>query len=344
MSTDFKESLVDTAFNSSYEDFEPENSPYPALPLPFPTTDSYFCSTTSASDSTVARTIVDNALYDFHDLAHAEAGQATMFEVMNSGPPISDALCRGEGLKPEPNSWVAENMPTTSASTNRVEEQYTSFQSPELSHGGGIYTPEELNIGTFPDMTGCRCGCYLQAMSELVRTGLQTTRNDPSNISCILANQKMLQRQAESILQCEACLPSEARANVLMVIIVSIDSLLTTLEATASVTSGLHDGLPPANIHSGCKRQRDLNGGFLSHIDACPLLVGSFRVPNEEKTWFIRQMLQARLSMLLLTIRRIRDCTQQQLAVTPSRGRLMMIMETDRRLQLIIMKIKMMTG
>ncbi|KAJ5698838.1 hypothetical protein N7462_000843 [Penicillium macrosclerotiorum] len=134
-------------------------------------------------------------------------------------------------------------------------------------------------------------------------------------------------------------------ANMLMVIIVIIDSLLTTLDVTATSTKGpVQDGMPVMSIQNGGKISKNMGAGFKSHIDACPLLVGGFPVPSEEKTCFVRQILQTRLSMLLLTVRRIRACMEQDLAAAISRGRMLMIMETDRRLQLIMMKIKMAVG
>jgi hypothetical protein len=160
-----------------------------------------------------------------------------------------------------------------------------------------------------------------------------------------LACQKELLLQIEAILQCKMCSQSDAQANMLMVVIVTIDSLLTSLDAAAtSNKAGTQDEASAIGTQDGRRNQKNMGGGFKSHIDACPLLVGRFRVPAEEKMCFIRQVLQSRLSMLMIMIRRIRACMQQHLASALSRGRLLMIMETDRRLQLIMMKVKMAVG
>lgn len=238
--------------------------------------------------------------------------------------------------------WSEDRMVPTSILVD-VADNGNGFQSPGLNNED--YSPQETE---FPVMleggANFGCSCYKQVMSELVRFELKAGPNGLSSIDSILACQKELLMQTESILQCKMCPQSDVQANALMVIIVIIDSLLTTLDATATPGKpGILDSTPETNLQVG-RRQKDIVTGLKSHIDTCPLMVGGFQVPVEEKSCFIRQVLQARLSMLLLTVRRIRMCMQQQLAAAFSRGRLLMIMETDRRLQLIMMKIKMAIG
>lgn len=189
------------------------------------------------------------------------------------------------------------------------------------------------------------CECYKHAMNELLRFGAKRDMKGFSTIDSILASQKELLLQTDTILRCRLCSQSEAQANMLMVIVVTIDSLLTSLDTTASAMKAFaqHD-VSSTVSQLEFKRQRPCSSGFKSHIDACPLQVGGFQVPGDEKAWFVRQVFQARLSTLLGTIRRIRVYMQEHLAAALSRGRLMMIMETDRRLQLILMKVKMAIG
>lgn len=245
---------------------------------------------------------------------------------------------------PFADAWPEDRMVPTSILVD-TGDITNGFQSPNFNHNSEAYSPQEAE---FPLMlegaANFTCGCYKQVITELVRFELKAEPNGFSSIDSILACQKELLLQTESILQCKMCSQSEAQANALMVIIVIIDSLLTTLDATAtSGKPGILESIPDANSPAG-RRQKDMGNCFKTHIDTCPLLVGGFQVPIEEKSCFIRQVLQARLSMLLLTVRRIRICMQQQLAAAFSRGRLLMIMETDRRLQLIMMKIKMAVG
>lgn len=240
--------------------------------------------------------------------------------------------------------WSEDIMAPSTGILVETADNGNGLQSPSFNHKEA-YSPQDTDFPVLLEAaTNFNCGCYKQVISELVRFELKTGPNGFSSIDSILACQKELLLQTESILQCKLCSQSEAQANALMVIIVIIDSLLTTLDVSA--TSGkpvLLEAVTESNAQVG-RRQKDVGNCLKSHIDTCSLLVGGFQVPVEEKSCFIRQVLQARLSMLLITVRRIRMCMQQQLAAGLSRGRLLMIMETDKRLQLIMMKIKMAVG
>ncbi|KAJ6014350.1 hypothetical protein N7540_008941 [Penicillium herquei] len=216
---------------------------------------------------------------------------------------------------------------------------YCQLQSPSTSHESETYSPEEPDfLNPLDNNLSFSCNCYKQAMSELIRSGLHAGPDGSCSIDSIITCQKDLLLQTECILECKMCSQSEVQANMLMIIIVTIDSLLSTLDVIASTArSGMEDeNISFDQVHPG--------GGYKSHVDVCPLIIDGLRVPLEERSYFIRQVLQVRLSMLLLTIRRIRICMQQHLTAVLSRGRLLMIVETDRRLQLIMMKIKMAVG
>lgn len=217
---------------------------------------------------------------------------------------------------------------------------YDPFHSPQASHDSSSYSAEDGATSILPaldEAPSLSCGCYKQTIGELIRADLRGA----SGIDEILTCQKELLLQTEAILQCRMCSQSEAQANLLMVIIVAIDSLLTAIDSTAvSASSCVNDGVVPV----GARGKNEFGCSFKSPVDACPLFVGGLRVPAEEKSCFIRQVLQARLSMMLMTIRRARVCMQQHLATTSSRGRHLMIIETERRLQLTMMNLKMVGG
>jgi hypothetical protein len=197
-----------------------------------------------------------------------------------------------------------------------------------------------------------QCHCYEQAIRELIRVDNCASRATQSSIDIILTCQRGLQQLVDTVLQCSVC--SQTRANLLMVVVVGIDSLLSTLEASTSAVKGrafdpLSDDDMGAAFDCPIGNERRYSSasaattGFEAQDESCPLLVGSFRIPPDYKYCFIKQLLHTRLSGLLAAIRRIRFCTQQILATPSSRGRLIMMMETDRRLQLIMMRIKMYT-
>lgn len=241
--------------------------------------------------------------------------------------------------------WANDRLMTADILIDTID-QWAKPQTIERSHRCDAYSPVD-SPSALDGVSDFGCGCYKHAMGEMLRFGTKSDMYGFSTIDSILACQKELLLQTDTILRCKLCSQSETQANMLMIIVVTIDGLLTSLDATASSTKAFtQDETSLTGSELGSKRETSCSTstGFKSHIDACSLQVGGFQVPGEEKAWFVRQVFQARLSNLLCAIRRIRAYMQQHLAAALSRGRLMMIMETDRRLQLILMKVKMAIG
>lgn len=173
-----------------------------------------------------------------------------------------------------------------------------------------------------------------------------TTDPETGTFDIIMSTQSGLQTLAETVIQCAMCAGN--RVTLLTVIIVSIDGLVGVIEeavaalvASSSVVEySVSKGVDNTNIGGGGGRGGS-GAAFKSHVEACPLLVGGFRIPVEGKYTYVRQMLLGRLGGLLTTIRRIRFCMQEVLARSPSRAQLLMMMETDRRLQVVIMRMRM---
>ena len=242
--------------------------------------------------------------------------------------------------------WSLDRGVPNNLALDHTTLNYCQLQSPDTSQDSDTYSPDEADfLGPLDNNLSFSCNCYKQAMSELIRSGINAGPDGSCSMDSILACQKDFLIQTESILECKMCSQSEVQANMLMIIIVTIDSLLSTFDLIATASKPGMEDVNADQVPGGSRGIRDGSSGGKTHID-CPLLVNSFGVPVpvEEKSSFIRQVLQVRLSMLLLTIRRIRVCMQQHLTAVLSRGRLLMIMETDRRLQLILMKVRMAGG
>ena len=212
----------------------------------------------------------------------------------------------------------------------------------------------------FPDAAGtnfdpytpasCQCQCHEQTLHELVRVNMTlcaAARTAPAGtIDAILTCQRGLQNLAEAILSCSVC--AGTRVTLLTVVMVGIDSFISAMEVITTTSDELFPKYPsPQGIgcsSGGSGSGNDSGSGgtaFKSQIEACPLLVRDFRMPPEERYIFVKQVLQTRLGGLLTTIRRIRFCTQEMLAGSVAKGRLIMMMETDRRLQMVMMRIRM---
>lgn len=212
----------------------------------------------------------------------------------------------------------------------------------------------------FPDTTGtdldpytpasCQCQCHEQTLHELIRVNMTlcaATRTTPTGtIDAIFTCQRGLQNLAEAILACSVC--AGTRMTLLTVVMVGIDSLISAMEVITATSDELFTKYPSPKGF-GCSSGGSGSGSgsgsggtaFKSHIEACPLLVGNFRMPPKERYIFVKQVLQTRLGGLLTTIRRIRFCTQEMLAGSAAKGRLIMMMETDRRLQMVMMRMRM---
>ncbi|PWY89071.1 hypothetical protein BO70DRAFT_418029 [Aspergillus heteromorphus CBS 117.55] len=243
-------------------------------------------------------------------------------------------------LKEDLLAWPqpVENFPRpvsiTDSTPAKVSKRGCGYALPPT---GGEITPT-------PAMLQYQCQCHERTSRELIRVNIFASRAGPyATIDSILSCQRVLQQLSETILQCTVC--CRTRANLLMVVIVGIDSLVTALEAITSVDSGLADRLFAGYHHHDQllpdRRYRGPGLQFRSQVEACPLVVGGFCVPTEDKFCFIKHVLWLRLSEMLATVRKIRVCTQEISPVSASRGKLIMMMETDRRLELIMMRTKM---
>lgn len=209
----------------------------------------------------------------------------------------------------------------------------------------------KANIGSLASV--CPCQNHEQAVRDLIRFNACALQAGPTiAIDSILTCQRVLQQLTETLLPCRGC--SRNRANFLMVVILSIDSLITALDTITSAENDVVERLFPEYFGSSAQEYRAdpgmasssrcVKGGNMqlrTQLDSCPLVIGGFCVPSEEKFAFVKRVLHRRLSGLQKTIQRIQVYTQEFLA--PSRGRAMMMKETYQRLRLIMVKLNMMT-
>lgn len=319
----------------------PDFLSYCAGPVTFLPSSSYLSAQPTGSVSSSAYTSLEK---DFSAFRHnSTSGEFAGTPALKDTGPLSWVYETGTRLDFQcfQDPWAFDRIPSSDLLTEQPHTSF-SFQSPGGSHDSETYSPDDPDLFTGSEGSSTfGCSCYKHVMGQLVRSGVRSGAIGCSNIDGLLACQNDLVLQTEAILQCKMCSQSQNQANMLMIIIVAIDSLLTILDAavTPSRASCYDELTETGDSTAGIKKE--FGAGFMSNIHACPLQVGEFPVPAEEKACFIRQVLQARLSMLLLAVRRIRVCMQQHLTAALSRGRLLMIMDTDRRLQLVMMKIKM---
>ncbi|GIJ98175.1 hypothetical protein Aspvir_000290 [Aspergillus viridinutans] len=166
-------------------------------------------------------------------------------------------LKKGASVKPQQFS-MAEAL--SAKSWTATEQANLLAHSRAWKHPNDVGSPTNnispslTPVGT---VTGrqCRCQCPDQVIRELIRINICTSRTGPSpTIDSILGSQRVVQHLAETILQCALC--SKTRVNLLMVVVVSIDSLITTLEDLISGDGRLIEGVLP-ELHDHMLLQPD---------------------------------------------------------------------------------------
>ncbi|KAE8372808.1 hypothetical protein BDV26DRAFT_285641 [Aspergillus bertholletiae] len=86
-----------------------------------------------------------------------------------------------------------------------------------------------------------QCQCHDHLARDLMLLTISASRVGPSvTIDSILKCQQILQQLTDTILECPIC--CKTRVNLLMIVVVSIDSLITALETITSVEGGVWDG------------------------------------------------------------------------------------------------------
>ncbi|PYI06682.1 hypothetical protein BO78DRAFT_396903 [Aspergillus sclerotiicarbonarius CBS 121057] len=196
-----------------------------------------------------------------------------------------------------------------------------------------------------------QCQCHERAIQDLIRVNVFASRVTPcapldSLIFCLRA----LQQSAEIIVQCGVC--ARTKRNSLMIVIVSIDSLLSAVEPITAMEpvlvdrlfTGYHDQLLPdykPDIPGNPNLLR-YRGGSKSQVEACSLKVGSFCVEYDDKFFGVKNLLLYRLGKLREAVQKVHGCAQRMLPVQASRGQLIMMMETEQRLYSLILQTETM--
>ncbi|KAJ5766013.1 uncharacterized protein N7511_003629 [Penicillium nucicola] len=193
-----------------------------------------------------------------------------------------------EASYPIQDPWRVPGMPPSNIFSGPMDTD--SIDQSLLSEESDF---DSLSEGT----SSLRCDCHELASSEVVRAveSMSTRR--------MLFHLGRVQQQAERILKCPFCSVSKSRANVFILIVMAIDTVLPILEMTAR----------SASIGVGAE----------------------IRAPRGE----VVDLSQSRacLSNLSSVVRQI---CKVLLSASPSDGQLALADETDRRLRLIIQSIE----
>ncbi|KAL5333411.1 hypothetical protein BJX70DRAFT_392203 [Aspergillus crustosus] len=249
-----------------------------------------------------------------------------------------------EQLKQEGFAWSQPISSLAGDFTTDPSSLFGRVSTSKRSHDFGFAEDDfKASVTSLSSIVSCQN--HEQVVRDLIRASICALRPGPTiGIDSILTCQRVLQKLTETVLQCRVC--SQIRVDLLMMVIVSIDSLLNALDAITSAESDVVERLFPDYLSpltqeyradsALSSHARRFKGGSLhlrTQLDTCPLIIGGFCVPSEEKFSFVKRVLQNRLSGLLRTVHRIQLCTQESLAASESRARLMMMQEMNQKLR-----------
>ncbi|PKX99362.1 Zn(II)2Cys6 transcription factor domain-containing protein [Aspergillus novofumigatus IBT 16806] len=168
-----------------------------------------------------------------------------------------ELLKKGASLKPQQFS-MAEALSgkswTATEQANLLAHSRAWKRPHDVGSSSNNLSPSLTPVST---ATGrqCQCQCPEQMIRELIRINICISRTGQSpTIDSVLGSQRIVQHLAETILQCALC--SKTRVNLLMVVVVSIDSLITTLEDLISGDGRLIEGVLP-ELHDRMLLQPD---------------------------------------------------------------------------------------
>ncbi|KAL4757359.1 Zn(II)2Cys6 transcription factor domain-containing protein [Aspergillus foveolatus] len=210
----------------------------------------------------------------------------------------------------------------------------------------------KASFNSFPSIFPCQN--HEQAVWDLARINAYAIQSGPSiAIDSILTRQRVLQQLIDTILQCRGC--SRITVNFLISVILGIDGLITALDSITSAENDVVERLFPeyfgplaqeyradSGLAAQSRRFKGESAHLRSQLDACPLIIGRFCVPSEEKFAFVKRVLKRRLEGLHRTVRQILAYTHEFLA--PSRGKVLLMKETYQRLRLIMAYLNACSG
>ncbi|OQE06307.1 hypothetical protein PENVUL_c018G02442 [Penicillium vulpinum] len=114
------------------------------------------------------------------------------------------------------------------------------WQDPTDTASSHSLPPEDIDLEVLSeDASSLHCNCYAQAFSEVVCS------EEMRGANAILLHLERVQQQGVVILQCQACLASSTRANILTLLVMAIEKAARALKvraklATTSVQGGVY--------------------------------------------------------------------------------------------------------
>ncbi|KAL4960864.1 Zn(II)2Cys6 transcription factor domain-containing protein [Aspergillus stella-maris] len=290
------------------------------------------------------------------------SSSSSFYTAVNSCLPHTGSLPSHRGLpnnsvypghsKEELFSWT-QNIGSVGANFGE-SSLFTQLNMPKRGHGYG-FAEDELKTDINSLSNICPSQTHDQAIGDLIRVYSYTSQPGSTiAIDSILTCQRVLQQLTETMLQCRGC--ARIKVNDLMMVMLSIENLIIALDTITAAENDVVERLFPEHFGSLAQEYR-ADSALTSHarrfkggsvqlkkqLDACPLIIGGFCVPSEEKCVFVKRMLQRRLAGLQRTVQRIQVYAQEFLASSTSTGKMLTMKDIYEKLQLVTVRLKMLT-
>ena len=219
---------------------------------------------------------------------------------------------------------VQSQPPPSLPSLRPFEYEFSFPESTSIDLETSIYTPTPQTLtAPPPPIPTCHCHCHEQIFREVIRLNMMLC-------ATLRISSPSMSRPGSGL--------GSAGVGV------SMEGLGTgTLDMIVNIQCGLQNLTEVILQCTLCAENRaTLLTVVVVNIDA---LVGVIdrvaAVLVEEKHAFIRQAFLGKLGGLVALVRWIRFCMQEILVSSASRAQFLMMMETDRRLQMVIMRMRM---
>ncbi|KAL4958352.1 hypothetical protein BDW69DRAFT_190993 [Aspergillus filifer] len=355
---------LDMSSDSWLHEFMPNpfTDPPPGCAFPFESDMKLDDTTTTPSMDLDSLPLPSEAFSDSTSEGLDPPSSSSFYTAVNSCLPHTGPLSSHRGLpnnsvypghpKEELFSWT-QNIGSLGANFGE-SSLFTQLNMSKRGHGYSFAEDEsKTDINSLSNT--CPSQTHDQAIGDLIRVYSYTSQPGSTiAIDSILTCQRVLQQLTETMLQCRGC--ARIKVNDLMMVMLSIENLIIALDTITAAENDVVERLFPEHFGSLAQEYR-AESGLTSHarrlkggsvqlkkqLDACPLIIGGFCVPSEEKCVFVKRMLQRRLAGLQRTVQRIQVYAQEFLASSTSTGKMLTMKDIYEKLQLVTVKLKMLT-
>lgn len=191
-----------------------------------------------------------------------------------------------------------------------------------------------------------KCGCHTNLLQKLSVLEEYGTEYSMPTIDHILSFEEDTRLLIAQILRCSVCL--NQRNSLLLLLTVIVDKIVTMLERVTNGKAkgqrgGASSSVTKPNSSRAASRLKKFApcGDLNSFTNACPLMVGVYKVSDEETNRFLKRFLQTRLYGMSSLLNQMHQSLQQSQQGGVTRAGSLITMDLQRRLQSVTGRIEL---